>query len=190
MIRVSKIIVSIFALALFFCLGGDIFACSCVAQGPPCQAYWQADAVFVGQVEAKEIKEEILKTPTGEEIRRTDAEVRVTFTITEAFRGVTRKEVDIFTTTGGGSCGYNFEMDGVYIVYAYEYPKGGGKLQTDICTRTQKYSEHIPDIAYARSLANAAPGAVIYGAVTRVREGSGPDSRVPLAYPRRRHGEE
>src|SRR5262249_15981578 len=130
--RVSKIVVSIFALSLFFCSGGDIFACSCIASGPPCQAYWQADAVFVGQVKAKEIKEEITIAPNGERLRSLDAEVRATFTITEAFRGVAGKEVEIITTASGAACGYHFEVGGVYIVYAYEFPKGGGKLHTNI----------------------------------------------------------
>src|SRR5262245_24343894 len=181
MIRASKITVSTCALALLFCLGGDVFACSCVRPGPPCQEYWRADAVFVGLVKAKEIKEEAFKTPDGVEVRRLDAEVRVTFTITDAFRGVTGNEVDIFTNNSSAACGYNFERDRVYIVYAYEYPKGDGKFRASICSRTQIYSESSPDIAYARSLAKAAPGAVISGAVTYIREDAGRYTNVPLA---------
>jgi len=181
MARASKITVSAFTIALLFCLGGDVFACSCVAPGPPCQEYWRADAVFVGLVKAKEIKEEISKTPSGAEVRRLDAEVRVTFTITDAFRGVTGKEVDIFTNNSAAACGYNFERDSVYIVYAHEYPKGGGRLFVSSCSRTQKFSESSPDIAYAQSLAKALPGGVISGVVTHVREGAGRDSSVPLA---------
>ena len=181
MVHASKITVSAFALALLFYLGGDVFACSCVKNGPPCQEYWRADAVFVGLVKAKEIKEEISKTPSGAEVRRLDAEVRVTFTITDAFRGVTGKEVDIFTNNSAAACGYNFERDSVYIVYAHEYPKGGGRLFVSSCSRTQKFSESSPDIAYAKSLAKALPGGVISGVVTHVREGAGRDSSVPLA---------
>jgi Carboxypeptidase regulatory-like domain len=164
-----------------FCLGSDVIACSCIANGPPCQAYWQADAVFVGLVKAKEIKEEVSKTPSGEEVRRLDAEVRVTFTITDAFRGVTGKEVDIITNNSGAACGYNFERDRAYIVYAHEYPKGSGKLYASSCSRTQRYSESSPDIAYAKSLAKAPPGAVISGVVTHIGEGAGRYSNLPLA---------
>ncbi len=177
MIRRSKITISTFALALFFCLYNDSFACSCMASGPPCQAYWQADAVFVGQVKAKDLKARFEKGRNGEELRVLGGgEVRVTFTITDAFRGSLGKEVDIFTSASSASCGVEFENDGVYIVYAHEYPKGGGKLYTGICSRTQKYSESSPDIAYAKSLATATPGAVIFGAVTHVRENA--DVRV------------
>jgi protocatechuate 3,4-dioxygenase beta subunit len=182
MICGSKITISTFALALFFCLYIDSFACSCGASGPPCQAYWQADAVFVGQVKAKDLKARFEKGGNGEELRAVgEGEVRVTFTITEAFRGALGKEVDIFTTDSSAACGYEFEHGGVYIVYAHEYPKGGGKLHTSICSRTQKYSESSPDIAYAKSLARATPGAVIFGAVTHVRESGDRDSQVPLA---------
>jgi len=69
----------------------------------------------------------------------------------------------------------------MYIVYAYEYPKGDGKLFASICTRTQMYSESSPDIAYARSLARALPGAVISGAVTYIRDDAGRYTNVPLA---------
>jgi Carboxypeptidase regulatory-like domain len=182
MIRVSKITISTFALALFFCLCSDSFACDCGASGPPCQAFWQADAVFVGQVKAKELKARFEKGGNGEELRVLGGgEVRVRFTITEAFRGAPGKEVDIFTSDSEPACGYEFEAGGVYIVYATEYPKGSGKLHTGICSRTQKYSESSPDIDYAKSLARATSGAVIFGAVTHEREGADRDSQVPLA---------
>src|SRR5262247_1071901 len=180
MIRVSKITISTFALAMFFCLCSDSFACSCAGSGPPCQAFWQADAVFVGQVKAKELKARFEKGRNGEESRMLGGgEARVTFTITDAFRGAPGKEVDIFTNDGAYS--YEFENGGVYLVYATEYPKGSGKLYTSGCSRTQKYSESSPDIAYAKSLARAAPGAVIFGTVIHVSEGGDRDSGVPLA---------
>jgi protocatechuate 3,4-dioxygenase beta subunit len=182
MIRASKIIISVFALGLSLLFSSDVLACSCGANAPPCQAYWQADAVFVGQVKAIELKAVFEEGRNGERLRVLgEGEVRVTFTITDAFRGVSGKEVDIFTNDGSAACGYRFDTGGTYIVYAQEYPKGGGKLHTNICFRTQKYSESSPDIAYARSLATAARDAVIFGAVTHVREGEGYDSRVPLA---------
>jgi protocatechuate 3,4-dioxygenase beta subunit len=180
MTRVSTITISTFALALFFCLCSDSFACDCARSGQPCQAFWQADAVFVGQVKAKDLKARFEKGGNGEELRAPGGgEARVTFTITEAFRGAPGKEVDIFTDYS--DCSYEFENGGVYIVYAYEHPKGGGKLYTNICSRTQKYSESSPDIAYAKSLARASHGAVIFGTVTHEREGADRDSRVPLA---------
>jgi Carboxypeptidase regulatory-like domain len=182
MIRRSKITISTFTLALFFCLYIDSFACDCMASGPPCQAYWQADAVFVGQVKAKDLKARFEKGRNGEELRVLGGgEVRVTFTITDAFRGSLGKEVDIFTSDSSAACGYGFENGGVYIVYAHEYPKGSGKLHASICSRTQKYSESSPDIVYAKSLARATPGAVIFGAVTHIREDGDRDSRGPLA---------
>jgi 5-hydroxyisourate hydrolase-like protein (transthyretin family) len=179
MIRGSKITISTFALALFFCLYIDSFAYDCAESAPPCQEYWQADAVFVGQVKAKKLKARVEKGGNGEELRVLGGgETRVTFTITEAFRGVSGKEVDIFINESS-SYGYGFENGGVYIVYAREYPKGSGKLHTSGCSRTQKYSESSPDIAYAKSLARATPGAVISGAVTHDRDDH--DSRGPLA---------
>jgi 5-hydroxyisourate hydrolase-like protein (transthyretin family) len=180
MIRVSKITISTFALALFFCLCSDSFACECVISGPPCQEFWQADAVFVGQVKAKDLKARFEKGGNGEELRAPGGgEARVTFAIIEAFRGAPGKEVDIFTNNGAYS--YEFENGGVYIVYAYEHPKGSGKLYTSGCSRTQKYSESSPDIAYAKSLASATPGGVIFGSVIHDREGADHDSRGPLA---------
>jgi hypothetical protein len=181
MIRRSKITIPTFAFALFFCLYIDSFACSCAGSGPPCQAFWKADAVFVGQVKAKDLKARFEKVGNGEELRVLGGgETRVTFTITEAFRGVSGKEVDIFTNESS-SCGYGFKNGGIYIVYANEYPKGGGKLHTSICSRTQKYSESSPDIAFVKSLARATPGAVIFGVITHDRAGADRDSQVPLA---------
>jgi 5-hydroxyisourate hydrolase-like protein (transthyretin family) len=181
MIRVSKITISTFALTLFFCLCSDSFACDCTASGPPCQAFWQADAVFVGQVKAKDLKARFEKGGNGEELRAPGGgEARVTFAIIEAFRGAPGREVDVFTNNSAAH-GYWFESGGVYIVYAYEYPKDSGKLYTSGCSRTQKYSESSPDIAYAKSLARATPGAMIFGVVTHEREGADRNSLDPLA---------
>jgi hypothetical protein len=80
-------------------------------------------APFIGRVKEKELKARFEKGRNGEELRVIGGEeVRVTFTITEAFRGVSGKEVDVFTSDGSAACGYNFDRGGTYIVYAHEYP--------------------------------------------------------------------
>jgi hypothetical protein len=135
-------------------------ACSCAGAGTPCQDYWKADAVFMGTVS-------YISSTTymvGEHEFRGRL---VRFTVERGFRGVNGSDIEVTTGLGDSDCGYGFRLGGQYLVYAYE--TGGKSLATGICSRTRPSSEALDDLAYIEGLAEAAPGATIFGEVKRLK---------------------
>src|SRR4029453_16256260 len=82
--------------AIVLCAGAPrtATACSCVRRGPPCQEYFQSDAMFVGTVEAIEIR----KRPVAE--RLYDHKL-VHMTVDRIGRGLQGSRVDVWTGMGG-----------------------------------------------------------------------------------------
>jgi len=136
----------------------DAIACTCVVGGPPCQEFFQADAVFVGTVRSIEVR----KVPIdGLRVSVYDGQL-VHFTIERAERGVQGIETDVWTGMGVGDCGYPFKPGQRYVVYAGR--KDGG-LGTGICSRTRPIGEASDDLAYFSSLAARVDGARVFGTV-------------------------
>src|SRR5207253_552023 len=73
----------------------------------------------------------------------------------EVLSGVDRsqKEIEIVTGSGGGDCGYQFQIGVGYVVYAYKNAEG--RLETNICSRTRTLAEATEDIEYFRAMSNA-----------------------------------
>jgi hypothetical protein len=152
----------IFTLILFF-LPVLANACSCLSSGPPCQEFGNTFAVFTGKVES------IGDYPTTMNVGNNKfpyVQRSVKFNVSEAFRGINEKEVEIITGKGGGDCGYNFETGREYVVYAYQN-KETGKLGTGICTRTRPIEKAEEDLQYFREIAKGAKDISIYGQVFR-----------------------
>lgn len=121
-------------------------ACSCRPHPEPCEAYWQAAAVFRGRVESIEYEPGTLPAT-----RRPST---VTFTVLEPFRGVSGSTIAVWTAASGGTCGYRFAKGREYVVYAEQHR---GRLMTSICLRTREVSRAEADLAYARAIAASTP---------------------------------
>ncbi|HKO60998.1 MAG TPA: carboxypeptidase regulatory-like domain-containing protein [Pyrinomonadaceae bacterium] len=145
-----------FLFFLIFVFADESNACSCAGSPLPCESYWQASAVFLGTVtHSKNVNSK------REEY---DFYSRVFhFTIDKGFRGVKGTEVEVSTGSGGGDCGYGFEIGRQYLVYAYK--DDNNRLVTGICSRTRPASQAEPDFAYFRDLSNADPGGTIFGEI-------------------------
>jgi protocatechuate 3,4-dioxygenase beta subunit len=135
-------------------------ACSCIAPGPPCQAYGTAVAVFSGQV--------IEITPFDNQSGRGYGQRLVRFAVSEAFRGVSGASAETITGRGGGDCGYPFKVGESYLVYAYR-PPNDDRLYAGICSRTGPLSEASEDLEYIRYLSKSESGGQIYGSVNSFR---------------------
>lgn len=135
----------------------------------PCEAYWNASAVFLGTVTYQ-----TTNTSKGKEY---DFHSRVfRFTVDKAFRGVEAKEVEVLTGSGGGDCGYGFQLGGQYVVYAYR--DNANKLVTSICSRTRPSSDAGADLAYFRDLPKLEPGGTIFGEIKLQRRNDNNGSDV------------
>src|SRR5215813_2192911 len=133
-------------------------ACTCENGGPPCQAYSNTVAVFVGTP--------IVMKPNGLSPELGTYGNRVfTFIVEEGFRGVNLGQVQVIT---GGTCGYNFKIGERYLVYA-GFDNKTRTYGTSICTRTQPLANASDDLDYIRGLARMEPGATLSGEIRRLR---------------------
>lgn len=94
-------------------------ACDVPPPPPPAQAAEEADAVFVGTVTGVEPAD--------------DVDVVATFEVDRVWRGPPTATTQVVTPENPGMCGYAFEPDQRYLVYANQQD---GELQTSIATRT------------------------------------------------------
>lgn len=159
--RLVSLLASLALLTMVFT--GEVAACQCVVGAPICQSYWSADAVFAGTVIGiEEIKEQ--EKSDGRSFSFSQLLVRLD--VSEVFRGPQAAQLEVVTGRGGGDCGYSFSKGVAYIVYAHR-ASIDGRLHTNICTRTRELDYAAEDLNYIRSLAGAAPTAVLYGKVVR-----------------------
>jgi hypothetical protein len=68
--------------------------------------------------------------------------VKVTFEVYKVWKGPSNGTLAIYTPREGVSCGYAFQVDGEYLVYAQ-----GEQLTTTICSNTKLLSEALVDIS-------------------------------------------
>ena len=123
-------------------LGGQNAGQECCASAAvPCQAYWNASAVFVGRVES---------------INRLGTTRRVTFTVLDGLRGVTASTLEVLTEPAGQRCSLSFRVGHEYIVYAAR--SEGGALTTSRCLRTRDVEDAGADLAYARDVKQGSAG--------------------------------
>ena len=94
-------------------------ACSCVQPPSVPEAVDEATRVFVGSVT---------------EVENLDGfHQRVTFHVTEHFKGSPVDSVELVTAESGAMCGYPFQEGSTYVVYAHGE---AGDLRTGSCSRT------------------------------------------------------
>lgn len=131
-------------------------SCPIFIQGPPCQEYWRADAVFIGV--ATRVEHTPYTTPLGiTRYERTATYMRVE----EAFKGIAGAEV-VFNSQG---CAHVFKEGVRYLVYAHRYKNE--LYVTHNGTRTRPISEAVEDLDYIRGIASEESGSRVFGNVSR-----------------------
>ena len=136
-------------------------ACTCAGPRSTCESYGSASAVFVGTVISVRVNKPQKSNERAEEIDWTP--VAFKFVVEQAYHGVAGSQVEVFTGSGGGDCGYQFIVGQRYLVYAYSYQN---RLSTGICSRTKLYSNATEDLAFLSTLSSATPGISIEGGLT------------------------
>lgn len=73
----------------------------------------------------------------------------VLFEVSQIWKGGAESQIIIHTGSGGGDCGFNFEKDKEYLVYAHPSTMYGDKelLITIICDRTNLLAQAQEDLA-------------------------------------------
>src|SRR5262245_22945710 len=158
-------------------LSENALACVCWLTRPPCEEYWQADAVFIGT--SKELSWFEYEDKLPELVIKRKQPV-FHFSIDQAFRGVSGSQVAVLTGMGGGDCGYGFKIGEQYLVYASRDrdPQMKGMLATSVCTRTRPLRDAGADLEYIEGLSKASPGGLVFGSV--IKSNWPPEQPAPL----------
>ena len=115
---------------------GFLYPCSCMEPPPPGDAYEEADVVFSGEV-------------TNMVISEGGYYYEVTFQIIDIWKGEYLEEITVLTELFSDTCGYPFQINNEYLVYAYSY---NWEIYTNICTRTNLLEYAIEDLDYLNGL--------------------------------------
>jgi hypothetical protein len=110
-------------------------ACSCIPPEPPQTALGKATAVFSGRVVG--IDEPAFPTNSLEP-------VHVTLNVERSWKGPLTEEIEVRTAMSSASCGFTFEENKEYLVYANGDPHD---LQVSLCSRTALAENASADLA-------------------------------------------
>lgn len=125
----------ILACALLSLLADTASACTCLPPKEIAQEVEISSAVFSGRV--IEIKRH---GRTAELL----GQVEVIFEVDKSWKGVDKRIVSVFTSSGSASCGYGFKKGRTYLAYAGGSTQGG--LSTSICSRTKRLNKAREDL--------------------------------------------
>jgi len=120
------------------------YACSCMQPLSPNEEMPKFDAVFSGKV-----IEIIEKHPSWPSESSTDP-VFATIDVYTIWKGEKNKTITVKTASSSASCGFNFEKNQEYIIYAASYnneeEEGDDDLQVSLCSRTGLLSDADVDL--------------------------------------------
>ena len=124
-----------------------VYACSCIAPGPPDQALAESAAVFSGQV----------ATLGRDQAAGAGDTVQVTFAVARVWKGPEDATITVSTAGSSASCGVEFVEGQEYLVYAQTVE---GRLEASLCSRTNQLARAGEDLAVlgAGRAPVAAPG--------------------------------
>lgn len=121
-----------FSYVFFFVDVSSSYACSCIPPGSVTEELEKSAAVFRGKVLQKEVQNQNDSTP-----------VAVQLEVKESWKGTNQANVVVYTALHSAACGYEFEVNKEYIIYAYEQ---NGKWHVTLCSRTAPVESAAEDI--------------------------------------------
>ena len=126
-----------------------VYACSCASPGPPEAEMARSTAVFAGKVTEIAARDWLV-------ISSTDP-VKVTFQVSEVWKGPVRTTLTARTARSDISCGYAFTVGDEYLVYA-----NGSEMDLELflCSRTAPLATAVSDLIVLGAGVIPGPGAV------------------------------
>lgn len=139
-IKINSVLLSFLVLSIMtIIIPSSVYACSCIQKQTVEAEFSRSEAVFAGRV--LEVKEQ----------RHLDGSMTkaALFEVSQIWKGVSESQIIIHTGSGGGDCGFDFEKDKEYLVYAQPSTMYGNKklLITIICDRTNVLAQAQEDLA-------------------------------------------
>lgn len=143
-------VISVFYVLVFT---SNIFACECVPLKSLADELSNSELVFTGKVvhinspKSTKISGNIGVFIEGKEITGISltAPTSIKFRIIQNLKGtISTRYVTITTFSGCCDCGFTFQKNTEYLVYAYKNDEG--RLETSVCTRTKLKSQAEEDL--------------------------------------------
>jgi hypothetical protein len=105
-------------------------SCSCIMPLPVQESFANTDVVFLGSVIG---------------IKTVEFQTTVTFMVHKTYKGLGKKTDQVVVNTGSDSamCGYYFELNKSYLVYASKYDK---TINVSLCSRTSLLTDAARDL--------------------------------------------
>ena len=126
------------ATSLFVLSTNAASACSCLPTTPQ-QSLKNSGTVFAGRVidvvDEGEMRPEVSRPLLG---------YKVTFEVSNVWKGQPNRQFVVRTSGSSASCGYSFEKGKEYLVYASNQ---GSELETGLCSGTKPLANARPDLA-------------------------------------------
>lgn len=120
-------------------------ACSCLPPGDVLESMAESEAVFLGTVVNRATRRSgdaqwwaRIKSFFGMQVNPQTEDQRISLRIDEPFKGVGASSVDVSTATSSAACGYTFEMDQQYVVFA---SRDDGNLWVSLCSSTARLED-------------------------------------------------
>lgn len=148
--------------AVVFMTSAFVHACSCVTvpSHGPCEGLPKSGFLFIGTVISITPEQPPEVQADGTLVEYFGGDRKVTLRVDERFAGALGPEFEVTTGSGGGDCGYPFELGGSYLVEADIWK---GKAYTGICSTTSEI-ERVPHlIEQLRRMGKGEQPASIYG---------------------------
>jgi hypothetical protein len=124
--------------SLFVLSSNAASACSCLPTTPQ-QSLKNSGTVFAGKV--IDVVDEAKMHP---EVSRPLLGFKVTFEVSNVWKGQANRQFVVRTSDSSASCGYSFEKGKEYLVYASNQ---GSQLETGLCSGTKPLANARPDLA-------------------------------------------
>ena len=134
----------VIATSLFVLSANAASACKCIPTTPE-QGLERAGAVFSGRVvDVVEQSPAERRSPRSNEDPNFLNGVKVTFEVSEVWKGNSERRLVVTTSDSSASCGYSFQEGQEYLVYASEED---AQLKTGLCSGTKRLSDARADLA-------------------------------------------
>jgi hypothetical protein len=145
---------------LFAVATASAAACTCAPPRPgeTRRDYIQSEIagsqfIFEGTVHDMQMKSPWFSAAVGDLVPAASGamspHLNVTFDVARSYRGPQQSRVSVETGFGGGDCGYPFQLDQKYLVFAYSNDETG-QLVTGICTETGLVGESTTALSILR----------------------------------------
>ena len=149
----TRIILSLVFLLLLSAARAN--ACTCMPPRPPCEAYRETPAIFIGLV-----------TDIDAFDKTTNERPYAHLAIERAFKGITETKIKMLQGTASGDCSVALEKGTRYLIYAV-YDEETKQFYTNSCTRSMPLQYAAEDLDYLEGLPGSDQGTRLSGIVIK-----------------------